>query len=168
MIRSLILLLAVGSINGPASGNLQVAERGEQIQINPPPHEDLLGLQGKPYAPVGLSDCDEMNFYRVQWGLPDRFSDQPRVPNSSFANQGLGWRESNCRNEDNVRTYCCYGYWQLYPSLHLRDHRMQPKLAECEVNSYRDINSDTPQDKQRQACYAKALYDTVGLSAWAL
>jgi peptidoglycan hydrolase-like protein with peptidoglycan-binding domain len=103
---------------------------------------------------VWPSDCAEMDHYRQWAGLPAAF-------------QGIGWRESNCRNEDGVRTFCCYGWWQLYPSLHIRDHRMAPKMRACGVRGYYDIDSDTPTDKRRQACYAKALYDTVGSSAWA-
>lgn len=111
------------------------------------------GLWGKPFAPAGLSDCAEMTFYRVQWGLPAQFDK-------------IGWRESNCRNEDGVKTFCCYGYWQLYVSLFLKDHRMKSKMAACGVSSYVDINSDTPLDKQRQACVAAALYGVVGMTAW--
>jgi hypothetical protein len=113
------------------------------------------GLNGLPFAPEGLSDCDEMAFYRVQAGLPDRF-------------QALGWRESNCRNEDQVRTFCCHGYWQMYTSLHVRDHRLAPRMAACGVFSHHDLNSDDPLEKQRQACAAKALFDVVGYSAWSL
>lgn len=111
------------------------------------------GLWGRPFAPEGLGNCDEMNFYRVQWGLPERFS-------------ALGWRESNCRNEDGVHTFCCYGYWQMYTSMHLRDHRLAPKMEACGVSSYTDLNSDNPLEKQKQACAAKALFDVVGYSAW--
>lgn len=104
--------------------------------------------------PTFADACDEMSWYRQRVGLPAVFD-------------SIGWRESRCLNRDDVRTYCCYGWWQLYPSLHIRDHRMAPKMSACGVKSYADINSDTPEDKTRQACYAKALYDTVGLSAWA-
>lgn len=114
-----------------------------------------LGLQGLPFAPVGLDACSEMGFYRQQWGLPPVF-DQ------------LGYRESRCLNRDDVKTFCCHGYWQLYTSLHLRDHRLAPKLAACEVRSHHDLNSDDPLEKQKQACAARALYDVVGLEAWAL
>jgi hypothetical protein len=112
-----------------------------------------LGLWMQPYAPEGLSDCDEMTFYRVQWGLPERFD-------------RLGWRESNCRNEDVVRTFCCHGYWQLYVSLHLRDHRLVDRYHECGVYSLEDVNSDVPIEKQRQACAAAVLFDVIGYSAW--
>lgn len=127
------------------------------VRMNPPTTTTTIpaptGLYGQPFAPEGLSNCDEMNFYRVQWGLPERFS-------------ALGWRESNCRNEDGVKTYCCYGYWQLYTSLHLKDHRLRPKMEACGVYSSNDLNSDIPLEKQKQACAAKALFDVVGYSAW--
>ena len=114
------------------------------------------GLHGLPFAPEGLGDCDEMAFYRIQAGLPDRF-------------QALGWRESNCRNEDVVRTFCCYGYWQLWVDLQLEDHRAGPVFRDyCAIYSIDDVNSDAPLDKQRQACGAKALFNIVGYTAWAL
>jgi hypothetical protein len=124
---------------------LQQAERLDQ-PVEPP---------SAIYAPEGLSDCDEMAWYREDAGLPERFD-------------ALGWRESNCRNEDEVRTGCCHGYWQMWTALHLDDHRLAPKMAECGVSSYHDLNSDIPEDKKRQACATKALYDTVGYSAWEL
>lgn len=132
--------------NHEGIGYQQAVRIGPQVQIIAPPPPQ--------YAPEGLSDCDEMNWYRVAVGLPEAFS-------------GIGWRESNCRNEDAVRTGCCHGYWQLWTDLHLKDHRLAPKMAACGVSSYQDLNSDTPEDKLRQACAAKALYDVVGLSAWA-
>lgn len=142
---------------GISVDGLRSAERGVQVQINPPPPPPPAptGLWGQPFAPAGLGDCDEMNFYRRQWGLPDRFA-------------ALGWRESNCRNEEGVKTYCCYGYWQLYFSQHRQDHRMRPRYDACGVYTIWDYNGDEPLDKQKQACAAKALYDTVGYSAWEL
>ena len=137
-------------------GGTAVATEGA-VRVNPPPTTVPIaaqeGLYGQPFAPEGLSNCDEMNFYRVQWGLPAKFS-------------ALGWRESNCRNEDGVRTYCCYGYWQLYTSLHLKDQRLRPKMEWCGVFSSNDLNSDNPLEKQKQACAARALFDVVGYSAW--
>lgn len=127
------------------------------VRLDPPvvavAEPPVPSLQGQPFAPEGLSDCDEMNFYRVQWGLPSAFA-------------GLGWRESNCRNEDGVRTWCCYGYWQLYVSLHLRDSHLADRYHECGVYSAFDVNSDNPFDKQRQACATKALYDVQGFAPW--
>ena len=114
------------------------------------------GLNCLPFAPPGLSNCDEMNFYRQQWGLPDRFS-------------ALGWRESNCRNEDSVRTFCCHGYWQLYVSMMLADQRAGPRFRdECQIFSASDVNSDDPLDKQRQACGTAVLYSISGYSPWSL
>lgn len=109
---------------------------------------DTVGLFGMPIAPEGMSNCDEMTFYRVQAGLPARFD-------------ALGWRESNCLNQPDVKTFCCHGYWQLYYTLHA------DKLREfCLVFSKWDINGDEPLDKQRQACGAKVLYEESGYSPW--
>ena len=115
------------------------------------------GLNGLPFAPQGLSDCDEMRFYREQAGLPDTFD-------------ALGYRESRCRNEDSVRTFCCYGYWQNYISSHLsRSSAYRQRIIEtCQVDGADDINSDTGLDKQRQACVTAVVYSISGLSPWAL
>jgi len=144
LLAALVALLSIA-----APGNYQVAVRGEQVVLVE------VGLHGQPFAPEGLSDCDEMNFYRVQAGLPDRFA-------------ALGWRESNCRNEDQVKTYCCHGYWQMWTDLHLRDHRLAPLMADCEVTGPQDLNSDDPLEKQKQACAAKALFDVMGYQPWNL
>jgi hypothetical protein len=117
------------------------------VRLDPPPPVV------SEFAPPGLDNCAEMHWYRVDAGLPARFD-------------ALGWRESNCRNEDGVRTGCCYGYWQLWPALHMKDHRTASGYARCGVDSAQDINSDTPEDKKRQACAAKAVFDVVGYSAW--
>lgn len=108
------------------------------------------GIYDLPFAPFGLGDCDEMRFYADQFGLPPVFD-------------RIGWRESNCRNEDGVRTSCCHGYWQLH-QMHLDD----PAYDRCDVDSYFDVNSDNPLDKQRHACATKQLYDMAGMSPWAL
>ena len=134
------------SYSAPAVA-LEPATRGTAVEMtptSPPPTE----------VPQFANDCDEMSYYRQAVGLPARF-DQ------------IGWRESNCRNEDGVHTSCCYGWWQLNVALHLRDRRLAGRYATCGIDSYQDVNSDTPGDKLRQACAAKALYDVVGLSAWA-
>ena len=143
----LAVICACGPINSPIpTGPLRQAERGVQTQLTlPPPPPVDVGLWLAPFAPAGLSDCDEMNFYRQQWGLPEAFA-------------GIGWRESNCRNEDAVRTSCCHGYWQL--------HRIHFPKPECEAWTHADVNSDNPLEKQKQACAAKALFDIVGISAW--
>jgi hypothetical protein len=133
-------------ISDPATGMI-VATR-----MNPQPPAPVwpTGLYDKPYAPFGLSDCEEMRFYANQFGLPARFD-------------SIGWRESNCRNEDGVRTSCCHGYWQLH-QMHFRPGNIMDR--NCNADSFEDVNSDNPLDKQRQACAAKQLYDQVGLSPW--
>lgn len=120
-------------------------------RLDPPPVEEVSVPQEA--APEGLNSCDEMHWYRQRAGLPARFD-------------ALGWRESNCRNEDGVHTSCCVGWWQLNIGLHLRDHRLIDAYHDCGVWSAADVNSDTPGDKLRQACAAKALFDVVGYSAW--
>lgn len=135
---------AIMAITSGATGTEQ-AVRGEQTQLIAPPPIVVM------YAPEGLGDCDEMNWYRIDVGLPERFS-------------GIGWRESNCRNEDGVRTSCCHGYWQMH-RMHFNGSGVIYGVY-CGAYSYHDVNSDTPEDKKRQACVAKALYDKVGISAW--
>lgn len=117
--------------------------------------EEQTGLNGMSFAPPWLSGCAEMDWWFVQAGLPLK----------DFHWRGV--RESNCINRDDVRTWCCHGYLQLYISLWITDHRLGPLLAACDVRSHEDVNSNTPLDKQRQACAAKAAYDVVGLSPWA-
>jgi hypothetical protein len=120
------------------------------VRMDPPPTTVPAwptGIMGLPFAPFGLTDCEEARFYADQFGLPRQFD--PII-----------WRESNCRNEDGVKTSCCHGYLQL--------HRMHFPMPECDAWSYQDINSDTPLDKQRQMCAAKQLYDAAGMSPWRL
>lgn len=142
--------LTVDGIVGPATlGSLRGAVRqGNAKQVT--------GLRGLPFAPDGLGDCDEMQFYRKQAGLPDRFD-------------ALGYRESRCRNEDGVRTYCCYGYWQNYISSHLSRNSLYRSriINECLVTGADDINSDDPVEKQKQACVTSIVYAISGYSPWA-
>lgn len=126
------------------------AERGTQVQVEPTLPPPVVAPTGPPTA----DNCEEMQWYRIRAGLPSRFD-------------GIGWRESNCRNEEGVHTSCCWGYWQLNVALHLRDHRLVGPYHSCGVYSRHDVDGDNPGDKTRQACAAKALYDEVGLSAWA-
>ena len=151
---------ASSDLAAPAPNDLVAVATMPAARLGPatPPTEQGLdfgvGLHARPFAPEGLSDCDEMSFYRAQWGLPASFD-------------AIGWRESSCRNEDNVRTFCCHGYWQLYISTFVRDLRAAPRLAdECSVYSSDDVNSDTPVDKQRQACAAAVVYSIQGFGAW--
>lgn len=138
----------------PAVVATQTADRGISIQVTdtvPPPPPT--GINGLPFAPAGLAPCDEMMFYAYQFGLPDWF-------------RGIGWRESNCRNEDGVKTWCCHGYWQLH-HIGLADHRTRPRWRdECGVTSVQDFNSATPAERQRQACAAAVLYSIQGADAW--
>jgi hypothetical protein len=144
--------LTVDGIAGPATlASLQSAVRlNNATQVAPVTSPS--GLRGLPFAPTGLDNCAEMKFYRQQAGLPERFD-------------SLGWRESNCRNEDGVHTGCCYGYWQLHKD-HVRSGYARRWRDECGITSLQDFNSDTPIDKQRQACGAFVLYDMSGYTPW--
>lgn len=141
-------------IVGPVTG-ASLAQRGDQLQLTQPPAPPPAGLNGLPFAPEGLSNCDEMSWYRQQAGLPGQFD-------------ALGYRESNCRNEDSVRTFCCHGYWQNYISSHLSSQSAyRPWIIEgCQVNGADDINSDNPLEKQKQACVTKVLYNISGMTPW--
>lgn len=148
-----VVAAVILAISAPATGPYEPA-----VRLNPPPPPTTVapvptGLWGQPFAPPGLSACDNAEFYRVQWSLPERF-------------RQITWREANCRNEDGVRTSCCHSRYQLWVALHMKDHRIAPRYAACGVSTFHDINSDTELDKQRAACAAKALFDVVGYSAW--
>ena len=131
---------------------MEAERQNNQMQLTePPPPPEILGVLGLPIAPMWLDNCDEMRFYRQQAGLPSSFD-------------SIGWRESNCRNEDGVRTSCCHGYWQLHRIHFNGSGYIYGKW--CDARSYWDVNSDNPDDKQRQACAAKALYDKEGTSPW--
>jgi peptidoglycan hydrolase-like protein with peptidoglycan-binding domain len=148
--------LLVDGIVGPATlASLRAAKRlNNATQVTPTlPPPMTTGLNGLPFAPAGLSNCAEMSFYRQQAGLPEKFD-------------ALGWRESNCRNEDGVHTSCCWGYWQLHQN-HVRSGYAKRWREECQIDSYQDFNSDNAIDKQRQACGAFVLYDMSGYSPWA-
>jgi hypothetical protein len=108
------------------------------------------GINGLPFAPEGMSGCAEMSFYRQQAGLPSRFD-------------GIGARESGCHNSDSVHTSCCYGYWQMH-KMHFSSGNVFDQ--QCGANSVTDVDSDTPLDKQRQACTAHLLYMMAGTSPW--
>lgn len=120
-----------------------------------PPDPSTLGLQGLPFAPEGLSGCEEMEFYRIQRGLPAYFGAE---------RWQMGWKESNCRN--NVSSFCCHGYWQLYVSLHLKDHRLAPLYKECGISSVSDVLGNEPIQKQKNACGAAAVLSVSGCQAW--
>lgn len=123
-----------------------------------------VGLNGLPFAPAGLDECAEMLFYMQQFGLPSRFGDGGRHQRWT-PSDGLGWRESKCKNY--VNTWCCYGYWQLHINLFLKDWKLGPLLRnECKVNGVSDIFGHAPLQKQKQACAARKLYDVAGLAPW--
>lgn len=143
----------LGSIDFPVDRSVDTA-----VRITTPSTTDpcsSMGLWCLPFAPEGLSDCDEMEYYRLQFGLPDRF-------------QSLGFRESNCRNEEGVRTYCCFGYWQMYFTSHYSDHQGRPIYEGCEVDEISDYNGDEPLDKQKQACTVAGYFAHWGYQPWAL
>lgn len=119
------------------------------VRVNPPAQVEV--VPAPDVAPSGMSDCDEMSWYRQRAGLPARFD-------------ALGWRESNCRQELGVHTGCCWGWLQLNIGLHLRDHRLAERYHRCGVWSVSDANG--PDDKARHMCAARALFDVVGYSAW--
>lgn len=109
--------------------------------LPPPPYP---GLNGLPFAPEGLSACDELSFYRQQWGLPAIFD-------------GMGWRESNCRND--VENSCCHGWFQLH-------EKYWSHVPDCGVYNIYDLQGTEPIKKQRNACVAKHVYDISGCGAW--
>lgn len=147
------LTLAALNIDGP------VTATAPAVRLTPP----IAGLGNAPFAPEGLDECAEMNFYREQWGLPARFDDSGRHQRWT-PSDGIGWRESKCQND--VNTSCCWGYWQLNIGLFFGDWRMAPRLAACGVASHRDVSGTSPLAKQKQACAAAMLYQLSGLSPW--
>lgn len=121
------------------------------VRVNPPP----AGLNGLPFAPAGLDECGQAQFYRQQFGLPERFD-------------AIAWRESMCRNDVVSRTGCCYGTYQHFMSSHLRSPGYQDGLAGCQVDETSDIFGNNPLAQQKQACITKIIYDVSGFSPWAL
>jgi len=138
----------------------------EAIRVDPPkiPPETSSGLRGMPFAPEGYSGCDEMNFYRVQAGLPSQFSDQPR--SGPRSNWGYGWRESNCRND--VANACCHGYWQAHEGNWSGTSYAAFFRSHCDAQSASDVFGNSALNKQRQACVTKVMYDISGLQPWRL
>lgn len=136
-----VAVTPVTHIESPANAELDPA-----VRLNPP----------KPQLnPDGLTGCDEMNWYRKYVGLPERFD-------------SLGYRESRCRND--VRTFCCYGYWQNYISSHLSPNsRYRNRIInECDVHGVSDIYGNLPEQKLGQACVTKVVYDISGYVPWRL
>lgn len=106
-----------------------------------------------PTSPTaGLNACDEMDFWRQQAGLPEGFN-------------SIGWRESNCRNDVTSRTGCCVGYWQIHTG-NFTAPGYKAGIAACGVDGRSDILGNSDEQKQRQACVAKVLYDVSGMVPW--
>lgn len=153
--------------NSPSAPASSVPSSPEQTPV-PVGEPSGYGLSGLPFAPDGLGGCEEMNFYRVQWNLPDQFGDQPRTgPRSQ---RGFGWRESNCRNDVVSGNGCCVGYWQNYVSSHLsRQSAYRERLIdECQISGRGDVLGNSPLQKQKQACMTAVVYSISGLSPWRL
>jgi len=114
------------------------------VRLNPPVEQ---------LNPQRLTGCDEMKWYREYVGLPAVFD-------------GLGWRESNCKN--NVRTYCCYGYWQEYIGLWLstKSSYRDALINVCGISGVSDIYGLSDKSKLGQACAAKVVYDISKLAPW--
>ena len=149
MIKYLISLTLIFTTGiQPVDSNLRQAVRlhnaYQETELAPPP--EILN-------PNHLTGCDEMDWYRKYVGLPETFNT-------------LGWRESNCRND--VRTYCCYGYWQVYITLWLSpnsDYR-PALLNNCGINGVESIFGLSNRQKLAQACATKVAYDISGLKPW--
>lgn len=108
------------------------------------------------YPPAGLTDCQQMDWFRVKVGLPVRF-------------WALGNRESGqgvCDNNAISRTNCCVGWWQLNKIIFI-DHRMIDGLKACGA-TWLNVRGDSLEAKKRQACATKALFDVAGFSPWKL
>jgi hypothetical protein len=149
--------LTVDGIVGPVTlQSLRSARRIEnQMQVTPTIPPPPSGLNGLSFAPDGLSDCADAEFYRRQWDLPEVFT-------------AIVYRESRCRNDESVHTFCCWSRYQHYISSHLSRYSAyrQRIIDECQVTRREDIDSDTPIDKQRAACVTAVVYQISGLSPW--
>lgn len=126
----------------------QTAVRGSMFQATDtlPPLPPPTGLHGKPFAPAGLDRCDELQFYRKQWGLPDNFD-------------RIGFKESSCRND--VSSWCCHGFFQL--------HRLwipTDGFQACGITKISDMLGNEPIKKQRNACGAAFVLREQGCRAW--
>lgn len=133
----------------PIDSQLQPAERIiPPLQITPvmpaPPSE---------LNPDRLTGCAEMEWYINHVGLPSVFS-------------SLGWRESNCRND--VRTFCCYGWWQEYINLWLsnKSSYRDGLINDCGISGVDSIFGTSDSQKLASACAAKVVYEISGLTPW--
>lgn len=136
----------------------EFAERVAPPTTDPCNHE---GLNCLPFAPAGLSPCDEMNWWRVQWSIPDRWGDEPR--DGPKIGWGRGWRESNCEPWANshLSAGCCFGYWQIASSnITAPGYAAAGVFSNCGVFSkwdYWDAVDPSPLQRQRQACIVAGL-----------
>lgn len=118
------------------------------------------GLHCLPFAPPTSTGCDEMNFYRIEFGLPDRFSDQPRT--GPKRQMGIGFRESSCNNTliNRESTPCCGGYFQIgWGNISAPGYAAAGIWSYCEITRASDYIGDTPLQKQKSACAASGLYN---------
>lgn len=147
----------LSKIVAPASATFLVPA----LRLNPPDPQPLNacnyeGLNCLEFAPPELTGCEEMEFYRVQAGLPDRWGDEPRT--GPVRQKGIGWRESNCRND--VTTYCCGGYWQIgWGNITAYGYRAFGIWDRCKIASRYDYVGTSSLQKQKSACAAKGLFD---------
>lgn len=145
-------------INHPADvpiGGYEPAVRTSPPPAPPitlPPNLPVIDDIPQPQETLPADLCANAQALRVSQGLPARFD-------------ALAYRESRCQN--NVRTYCCYGIYQIYWSLITRDHRMQESIAACGASTLSDIYGETPEKRRANTCVAKALFDVSGYGAWA-
>lgn len=135
-------------------------EQAVRVEVPAPQPSNARGLHGLPFAPDGLDLCEEMNFYRVQAGLPDRFD-------------AIGYRESRCQNDAKSTTaigVCCVGFWANYISSHLSSQSAYRPfiIAFCGVTGRADIYGPDPLQKQKSACVTKVVFDISGYSPWTL
>jgi len=143
---SLTLIFTTGI--QPVDSNLLPAVRlhnAYQETPLPPPPEVL--------NPERLTGCDEMSYYRQRVGLPIVFD-------------SLGYRESNCRND--VNTYCCWGYLQVYISLWLspKSTYREGLINVCGIHGVSDIFGLSDKQKFANMCAVKIAYDISGLAPW--
>ena len=117
------------------------------VRLNPPTPVEL------GFNPEHLTGCEEMDWYRKYAGLPTVFD-------------SLGYRESRCNND--VRTYCCYGYWQNYLESHLsvKSAYREWIINECGVREISDIFGNSDNQKYKQACVTFVVYSISGLAPW--
>jgi Putative peptidoglycan binding domain len=150
--------LEVDGIMGPITwAALAPAVR---VEAPAPQLSNAGGLHGMPFAPDGLDLCQEMSYYRVQAGLPERFD-------------AIGYRESRCQNDAKSTTaigVCCVGFWANHISSHLSPQSAYRPfiIAFCEVTGRADVYGTDPLQKQKQACVTKVVFDISGYSPWSL